>query len=82
MSGWTLVIDNTSSTELSEAINSMYRWYQDEEVCYVDLSHVPSTKDPRAPDSSISRGRWFTRGWTIQELIAPQNVIFFGSDWQ
>jgi hypothetical protein len=60
----------------------MYRWYQDAEVCYVCLSDVPSGLDPAAPQSLFSKSRWFDRGWTLQELIAPSSVIFFGSDWQ
>jgi hypothetical protein len=78
----TCCIDKTSSSELSEAINSMYRWYSTADVCYVYLSDVPSTGDPKADGSDFSRSRWFTRGWTLQELIAPSVVIFFGSDWK
>jgi hypothetical protein len=78
----TCCIDKTSSSELSEAINSMYRWYSTADVCYVYLSDVPSTGDPKADGSGFSRSRWFTRGWTLQELIAPSIVIFFGSDWK
>ncbi|KAL5356352.1 hypothetical protein BJX96DRAFT_171539 [Aspergillus floccosus] len=62
-------IDRTSSAELSEAINSMYRWYQDAEICYAYLADVP-------PRKSFTESRWFTRGWTLQELIAPSKVIF------
>ena len=78
----TCCIDKTSSSELSEAINSMYRWYSTADVCYVYLSDVPSAGDPKADGSDFSRSRWFTRGWTLQELIAPSVVIFFGSDWK
>ncbi|KAF2028096.1 HET-domain-containing protein [Setomelanomma holmii] len=60
----TCCIDKSSSAELSEAINSMYQWYRLSTVCYAFLS-----------DDS----RWWTRGWTLQELIAPQIVKFFGS---
>jgi len=78
----TCCIDKTSSSELSEAINSMYRWYSTADVCYVYLSDVPSAGDPKADGSDFSLSRWFTRGWTLQELIAPSIVIFFGSDWK
>jgi hypothetical protein len=78
----TCCIDKTSSSELSEAINSMYRWYSTADVCFVYLSDVPSTGDPKAYGSDFSRSRWFTRGWTLQELVAPSVVIFFGSDWK
>ncbi|KAF1993566.1 HET-domain-containing protein, partial [Amniculicola lignicola CBS 123094] len=78
----TCCIDKTNSSELSEAINSMYRWYKDSEVCYAYLSDVDSGEDPHAPDSSFSRSRWFSRGWTLQELIAPSIVMFYGSGWK
>ncbi|KAF9885268.1 hypothetical protein FE257_013066 [Aspergillus nanangensis] len=71
----TCCIDKSSSAELSEAINSMFRWYKQAEVCYAFLVDVlPSS-------SSISESRWFTRGWTLQELLAPRKLIFFASDW-
>lgn len=57
----TCCIDKTSSAELSEAINSMYSWYQAAEVCYAYLADVPS-------NNTFSCSRWFTRGWTLQEL--------------
>ena len=76
----TCCIDKTSSSELSEAINSMYRWYQAAEVCYAYLSDVPPQQD--ASGSAFANSRWFTRGWTLQELVAPASLIFFGSNWQ
>lgn len=78
----TCCIDKTNSSELSEAINSMYRWYKDSEVCYAYLSDVDSSEDPHAPTSSFLKSKWFTRGWTLQELIAPSVVMFYGSDWK
>ncbi|GES62249.1 HET and ankyrin domain protein [Aspergillus terreus] len=69
----TCCIDKTSSAELSEAINSMYRWYEEADVCYAYLSDVPSV--------NFTGSRWFTRGWTLQELIAPKEVIFFDKEW-
>lgn len=77
----TCCIDKTSSAELSEAINSMYRWYRNSRVCYVILSDVSSEEECQTAGSSFRRSRWFTRGWTLQELIAPSSVIFYGSDW-
>lgn len=71
----TCCIDKTSSAELSEAINSMYRWYQEAKVCFAYLADVPSKK-------SFSESRWFTRGWTLQELIAPSTVIFLDEGWK
>lgn len=77
----TCCIDKTSSAELSEAINSMFRWYQESEVCYVYLSDVEHGVDPAQPLSSFQRSRWFTRGWTLQELLAPSQVLFFTNTW-
>lgn len=132
-------IDKSSSTELSEAINSMYLWYQHAAICYVylgdlsgqcprlydmqtcevflaepaesntsisgrlqmsyqppgrsnpfRLSHKslqpPSRREGSSSDvltwlSRLKECRWFWRGWTLQELIAPQELLFFGEDW-
>ncbi|KAI1162507.1 heterokaryon incompatibility protein-domain-containing protein [Nemania serpens] len=74
----TCCIDKSSSAELTEAINSMYRWYERADVCYAYLSDLPS----HLPLSiSLRHSRWFTRGWTLQELIAPKKVYFFDRHW-
>ncbi|KAH9912483.1 heterokaryon incompatibility protein-domain-containing protein [Epithele typhae] len=73
----TCCINKSSSSELSEAINSMYRWYSLAQVCYAylyDVDHVTST--------NFHDSEWFKRGWTLQELIAPPEVLFFDGDWQ
>jgi Heterokaryon incompatibility protein (HET) len=79
----TCCIDKSNNNELSEAINSMFRWYRNAEKCYVYLSDV-STNDHDQVNPSLQswepafrRSRWFTRGWTLQELIAPISVEFF-----
>ncbi|TBU25371.1 hypothetical protein BD311DRAFT_501465 [Dichomitus squalens] len=74
-------IDKTSSSELSESINSMYQWYGRAKVCFAHLADVPAGEDPRAGQSAFRRSRWFTRGWTLQELIAPSAVKFLSQDW-
>ncbi|PIL28756.1 hypothetical protein GSI_08800 [Ganoderma sinense ZZ0214-1] len=74
-------IDKSSSSELSEAINSMYKWYGLADVCYAYLSDVPSGEIYQADDSAFRKSRWFGRGWTLQELIAPLWVEFFSKDW-
>ncbi|KAK7455285.1 hypothetical protein VKT23_011158 [Stygiomarasmius scandens] len=74
-------IDKRSSAELSEAINSMYQYYSDAKVCYVYLSDVLEKEDPRDPKSAFRRSRWFTRGWTLQELLAPTYVVFLHNNW-
>ncbi|KAF9873342.1 hypothetical protein CkaCkLH20_09155 [Colletotrichum karsti] len=79
----TCCIDKTSSAELSESINSMYRWYQKAKVCYAFLPDVEpvAANDPFEKNSSFRKSRWFTRGWTLQELIAPTTVEFYAKDW-
>lgn len=74
-------IDKTSSSELSEAINSMYAWYRDAAVCYAHLHGVAAADDPYAEDSPFRSCRWFQRGWTLQELIAPRALVFLSQDW-
>ncbi|EON68800.1 hypothetical protein W97_08058 [Coniosporium apollinis CBS 100218] len=77
----TCCIDKSSSAELSEAINSMYSWYRQAEVCYAYLADVPANVDTKTMDSAFAKSRWFTRGWTLQELIGPSSLIFFSNDW-
>lgn len=73
----TCCIDGRDSADLSEAINSMYKWYQRAKVCYVYLEDVEQEKGP----GSFANSTWFTRGWTLQELIAPSNVCFYDRNW-
>ncbi|KAK4139209.1 uncharacterized protein C8A04DRAFT_16064 [Dichotomopilus funicola] len=96
----TCCIDKTSSAELSEAINSMFRWYRNAAICYALLSDVvygepptgtrfPGYPDKAKPDGpaqpalvrAIRSSRWFKRGWTLQELIAPEDVFFYSKQW-
>lgn len=83
----TCCIDKTSSAELTEAINSMYEWYRASPVCYAFLEDL-ATDDPvlegdetQRPAAAFARSRWFTRGWTLQELIAPKTVRFYDQTW-
>ncbi|KAI3398806.1 hypothetical protein diail_8497 [Diaporthe ilicicola] len=81
----TCCIDKTSSAELSEAINSMYKWYGTAMVCYAYLSDVDSVAEFNWKTELEHIGelpRWFKRGWTLQELIAPLIVKFFTKDWR
>ena len=110
----TCCIDKKDPTELSEAINSMFRWYQHAAICYVYLPDVDLTASEWVPyagkdeltdddhdefdigDSNYSKildaygkiqdaleqCRWFTRGWCLQELIAPRTMSFYDTRWQ
>ncbi|KAF4982320.1 hypothetical protein FZEAL_2019 [Fusarium zealandicum] len=73
----TCCIDKSSSAELTEAINSMFQWYQRAVVCYAYLSDLDDTVDTM----SFEDCRWFRRGWTLQELIAPRAIGFFNYTW-
>lgn len=70
----TCCIDKSSSAELSEAINSMFRYYQGSQICYAYLADISKVEE-------LARSRWFTRGWTLQELLAPERVEFFLKTW-
>lgn len=78
----TCCIDKTSSAELSEAINSMYQWYAQAGVCYAFLHDVSDEQDPRVRGSQFRQSRWFRRGWTLQELIAPRELVFISKEWR
>ncbi|KAH9903265.1 hypothetical protein C8Q73DRAFT_45282 [Cubamyces lactineus] len=75
-------IDKSSSAELSEAINAMYNWYQFAAVCYVFLSDVPGDVKVDEDEGDFYYSRWHTRGWTLQELLAPAVVVFLSKDWR
>jgi hypothetical protein len=78
----TVCINKSSSAELSEAINSMFQWYREAQVCYAYLADVSSDfLGSRAVSPAVRRSRWFTRGWTLQELLAPATVIFLNESW-
>ncbi|PSN70767.1 HET-domain-containing protein [Corynespora cassiicola Philippines] len=79
----TCCIDKRSSTELSEAINSMWKWYWKASICYAYLDDVPGidSADKSYQLHSFKESTWFTRGWTLQELLAPAVVEFYSSDW-
>ena len=74
-------INNSSSAELSEAINSMYRWYAESDVCYVYLNDVTKDINPEKTMFDFLKSKWFTRGWTLQELLAPDYVGFLDQFW-
>jgi hypothetical protein len=85
----TCCIDKRSSSELSEAINSMFNWYRSSSVCFVYLVDV-YTRPESGTGAGLAGGdwedgfcsaRWFTRGWCLQELLAPRNLHFFDSSW-
>ncbi|KIK78961.1 hypothetical protein PAXRUDRAFT_834331 [Paxillus rubicundulus Ve08.2h10] len=70
----TCCINKESSSEMDEAIRSMYRWYRDAEVCIVHLAQSSSVEE-------FSTEPWFKRGWTLQELLAPSRLRFYGTGW-
>ncbi|KAI4232925.1 MAG: hypothetical protein L6R40_007247 [Gallowayella cf. fulva] len=74
----TCCINKESSAELTEAINSMFRWYEAAAVCYAFLSDVDYS--PGRP--TLGESIWFERGWTLQELIAPRSLVFYDHQWR
>jgi hypothetical protein len=83
----TCCINKANFTELSQAINSMFHWYQNATKCYVYLSDISTTKQKSSDqsfnfswESAFRVSRWFTRGWTLQELLAPGSVEFFSRE--
>ncbi|KAI0744230.1 heterokaryon incompatibility protein-domain-containing protein [Daedaleopsis nitida] len=88
--GWvdTCCIDKTSSAELSEAINSMFLYYTLSQVCYAYLGDVPThaavelRSSKYTHETVFAKSRWHTRGWTLQELIAPRVVHFLSGTWE
>lgn len=88
----TCCIDKSNNTELSTAITCMYRWYKNAHICYVYLADVSSAQNEDDTDAntgspsnhewelSFRRSRWFTRGWTLQELLAPKEVVFYSNE--
>ncbi|KAF8959710.1 heterokaryon incompatibility protein-domain-containing protein [Flammula alnicola] len=71
----TICINKDSTSELDESIRSMYRWYRDSYICIAYLSETTSLTD-------MPNDRWFTRGWTLQELLAPARMKFYCTDWR
>jgi hypothetical protein len=85
----TCCINKSDQIELRDAISSMFFWYQHASRCYVYLSDVPYSKrkadtEPATDDwaKAFRESRWFTRGWTLQELLAPRSVEFFSKEWR
>ncbi|KAK8093995.1 hypothetical protein PG997_000680 [Apiospora hydei] len=70
-------IDKTNNAELTESINSMFQWYSDAALCLVYLSDVDASDRDTLP-----RARWFSRGWTLQETIAPRKAYFYDGSWR
>ncbi|KXH28424.1 HET domain-containing protein [Colletotrichum salicis] len=78
----TCCIDKASSSELSESINSMFRWYEQSAICLAYLSDVEySEPETDECETALAKSRWFTRGWTLQELLAPTVLEFYAQDW-
>ncbi|OCL04248.1 beta transducin-like protein HET-E2C*40 [Glonium stellatum] len=76
----TCCIDKENKAELAQAINSMFYWYRNAAQCYVYLSDVSSPSVDWPWELDFRKSRWFTRGWTLQELLAPASVKFFSRE--
>jgi hypothetical protein len=71
----TCCINKDSSAELEEAIRSMFKWYRDAHICIAYLADTTSI-------DNLHEDAWFTRGWTLPELLASRRMKFYGSNWQ
>ncbi|KAI1270449.1 hypothetical protein F5Y18DRAFT_368345 [Xylariaceae sp. FL1019] len=69
------------NAQLSEAINSMFQWYRQAAVCYAYISDIPPGFESLDMGQEIGKSRWVTRGWCLQELIAPKEVVFYSQNW-
>ncbi|OGM40902.1 hypothetical protein ABOM_010003 [Aspergillus bombycis] len=78
----TCCINKSNPGELSEALNSMFHWYRNAQVCYAYLADVDRDDDPFKDGSQFRKSVWFQRGWTLQELLAPLSVVFFNKHWE
>jgi Heterokaryon incompatibility protein (HET) len=67
-----------NNQEQIDAINSMYDWYAASQVCYAYLEDVVDVSD----EDSLKKSQWFKRGWTLQEMLATETLIFFSQDWK
>ena len=79
----TCCIKKSSDAELTSSLNSMFRWYRNATKCYVHLSDVSACIEDNqraAAFEAFRKSRWFTRGWTLQELLAPDSVEFFSKE--
>jgi hypothetical protein len=78
----TCCIDKSSSAELSESINSMWRYYRDSGVCYAYLDDVQDGIEAPNRKTALAASKWFTRGWTLQELLAPSRLVLYNHKWK
>ncbi|KAG1859362.1 hypothetical protein DFJ58DRAFT_744713 [Suillus subalutaceus] len=83
----TCCIDKSRSAELDESIRSMFRWYRNSHICIAHLSETANLAALERQQKGEKGGGakvdvWFTRGWTLQELLAPSQIKFYGTDWQ
>lgn len=75
----TCCIDKSSSAELDESIRSMFNWYKTSAICIIYLG---STRCEGGKIDAIVKDPWFTRGWTLQELLGPTASKFYDKDWK
>lgn len=73
----TCCIDQTNQREFEKSINSMFRWYHNSSLTFVYLWDVSPSSYP----GGLTQSAWITRGWTLQELLAPTVIRFFNRDW-
>ncbi|KAM3416384.1 hypothetical protein BST61_g7982 [Cercospora zeina] len=81
----TACIDKSNSQDVQTSINSMFKYYSEAVCCFAFLADLKPLNHPsgrHVVKESFYNSVWFTRGWTLQELLAPQTVVFLTSDWE
>ncbi|KAK6435197.1 hypothetical protein LTR95_008617 [Oleoguttula sp. CCFEE 5521] len=74
----TCCINKQDNAELTESLNSMYKWYNVDHITAKGPTPfaVAATDESKVPESE-----WFTRGWTLQELLACKTARFYDVNW-
>ncbi|KAI8974026.1 hypothetical protein BD414DRAFT_468631 [Trametes punicea] len=75
-------IDSFISAALRDTISSRFHLCRDASTCYAYLADVPSGEDPYLPHPSFRRNEWWSRMWSLQELINLASIIFLSSLWK
>jgi hypothetical protein len=73
----TCCIDKSNNVELQESVNTMFVWYRHSALTIIYLSDVSCS----SKSGALAESAWNERGWTVQEFLAPNVVIFYQKDW-
>ncbi|KIO10640.1 hypothetical protein M404DRAFT_128934, partial [Pisolithus tinctorius Marx 270] len=74
----TCCIDKSTSSTLNQSLTSMYKWYANSVATLVFLAGVAHP----SKSGDLARSIWMTRAWTLQELLSPNVIFFYDSEWK